>query len=329
MLEVDLVVLDPADREGEVDLQRAELGVDLVRGAEIDARRAARGSRSASRRTPGRAGSAPRSSSREMPSSSRSAGFSSRGLISTKLVIRSTPWARRNAAEHILARTTTRPRGEATMAYQRSRPRRTSSTRSSRTSTRGRWRSTTTSTTPRTSTNLNAALEGTEWMDRPIDAVLANLDVLPEDKRTAVRNNGGGHANHTLFWEIMGAERRRRAVGRARRRDRRHLRRARRAEGSDERRRRQALRLGLDVARLGRNRASPSSPRRTRTRRSWTARRRFSASTSGSTPTTSTTRTGAPTTSRPGGTSSTGTRSAARFEAAAVGPSQSASVASA
>ena len=52
-------------------------------------------------------------------------------------------------------------------------------------------------------TNLNAALEGTEWMDRPIDAVLASLDILPEDKRMAVRNNGGGHANHTLFWEIM------------------------------------------------------------------------------------------------------------------------------
>ena len=52
-------------------------------------------------------------------------------------------------------------------------------------------------------TNLNAALEGTEWMDRPIEAVLANLEILPEDKRTAVRNNGGGHANHTLFWEIM------------------------------------------------------------------------------------------------------------------------------
>jgi len=52
--------------------------------------------------------------------------------------------------------------------------------------------------------NLNAALEGTEWMDRPIDSVLANLEILPEDKRAAVRNNGGGHANHTLFWEIMG-----------------------------------------------------------------------------------------------------------------------------
>ena len=55
-------------------------------------------------------------------------------------------------------------------------------------------------------TNLNAALEGTEWMDRPIGSVLANLEIIPEDKRAAVRNNGGGHANHTLFWEIMGPD---------------------------------------------------------------------------------------------------------------------------
>ena len=53
-------------------------------------------------------------------------------------------------------------------------------------------------------TNLNAALEGTEWADRSIDEVLTSLDSIPEDKRMAVRNNGGGHANHTLFWEIMG-----------------------------------------------------------------------------------------------------------------------------
>jgi Fe-Mn family superoxide dismutase len=52
-------------------------------------------------------------------------------------------------------------------------------------------------------TNLNAALEGTEWADRPIEQVLADLDLIPEDKRMAVRNNGGGHANHTLFWESM------------------------------------------------------------------------------------------------------------------------------
>ena len=66
-------------------------------------------------------------------------------------------------------------------------------------------------------TNLNAALDGTEWMDRPIEAVLANLEILPADKQAAVRNNGGGHANHTLFWEIALPERRRRADRRARR----------------------------------------------------------------------------------------------------------------
>jgi superoxide dismutase, Fe-Mn family len=52
-------------------------------------------------------------------------------------------------------------------------------------------------------TNLNAALEGSEWADRPIEQVLDNLDLLPEDKQAAVRNNGGGHANHSLFWQIM------------------------------------------------------------------------------------------------------------------------------
>jgi Fe-Mn family superoxide dismutase len=51
---------------------------------------------------------------------------------------------------------------------------------------------------------VSAALEGTEWADRPIEQVLgAELDIIPEDKRTVVRNNGGGHANHSLFWEIM------------------------------------------------------------------------------------------------------------------------------
>jgi len=51
--------------------------------------------------------------------------------------------------------------------------------------------------------NANKALEGTEWADRPIEQILDNLDLLPEDKRTPVRNNAGGHANHSLFWEIM------------------------------------------------------------------------------------------------------------------------------
>jgi Fe-Mn family superoxide dismutase len=51
--------------------------------------------------------------------------------------------------------------------------------------------------------NLNAALEGTDWADRPIEEVLQSLDSLPEEKRMPVRNNGGGHYNHTLFWELM------------------------------------------------------------------------------------------------------------------------------
>jgi Fe-Mn family superoxide dismutase len=51
--------------------------------------------------------------------------------------------------------------------------------------------------------NLNKAIEGTEWDGRPLEQVLDNLDLIAEDKRTAVRNNGGGHANHSLFWEIM------------------------------------------------------------------------------------------------------------------------------
>jgi len=51
--------------------------------------------------------------------------------------------------------------------------------------------------------NANKALEGTEWADRPVESVLAGLDTLPDDKKMAVRNNAGGHANHTFFWEIM------------------------------------------------------------------------------------------------------------------------------
>jgi len=54
--------------------------------------------------------------------------------------------------------------------------------------------------------NANKALDGTEWADRPVESVLANLDGLPDDIRTAVRNNAGGHANHSLFWTIMGPD---------------------------------------------------------------------------------------------------------------------------
>jgi len=50
---------------------------------------------------------------------------------------------------------------------------------------------------------VNAALDGTEWADKPIAEVVANLSQIPDDKRTAVRNNGGGHYNHSLFWEWL------------------------------------------------------------------------------------------------------------------------------
>jgi len=49
----------------------------------------------------------------------------------------------------------------------------------------------------------NAALEGTDWANEPVEQVLTILDTLPEDKQTVLRNNAGGHANHSLFWEIM------------------------------------------------------------------------------------------------------------------------------
>ncbi|MFL5971109.1 MAG: superoxide dismutase [Gaiellaceae bacterium] len=51
--------------------------------------------------------------------------------------------------------------------------------------------------------NANKALAGTEWKSNSVESALAELDAMPEEIRTAVRNNAGGHANHTLFWEIM------------------------------------------------------------------------------------------------------------------------------
>jgi Fe-Mn family superoxide dismutase len=51
--------------------------------------------------------------------------------------------------------------------------------------------------------NANKALEGTGLEDRSVEDVLTVIDTLPEDKQAAVRNNAGGHANHSLFWSIM------------------------------------------------------------------------------------------------------------------------------
>ena len=54
--------------------------------------------------------------------------------------------------------------------------------------------------------NLNKAVEGTEFADRPVEFLLKNLDTLPEQIRTTVRNNGGGHYNHSLFWTWLSAQ---------------------------------------------------------------------------------------------------------------------------
>ncbi|AYV67148.1 MULTISPECIES: superoxide dismutase [Niallia] len=53
-------------------------------------------------------------------------------------------------------------------------------------------------------TNLNNALEGNdELLSKTVEELVSNLDAVPESARTAVRNNGGGHANHSLFWEVI------------------------------------------------------------------------------------------------------------------------------
>jgi len=54
--------------------------------------------------------------------------------------------------------------------------------------------------------NANKALAGTEWENSSVESVLGSLEALPEEIRTAVRNNAGGHANHSLFWQIMGPD---------------------------------------------------------------------------------------------------------------------------
>ena len=96
-------------------------------------------------------------------------------------------------------------------------------------------------------TNLNAALEKhPELQQKSIEDLLKGINSVPEDIRTAVRNNGGGHVNHTMFWEIMGPGQGRRADRRARRRDQVELRQLRQLQGAvrEGRRRRASAAAG-------------------------------------------------------------------------------------
>ena len=152
-------------------------------------------------------------------------------------------------------------------------------------------------------TKANAALEGTEWADKPVEEVLQNLGSLPPDKQGPVRNNAGGHYNHSLFWEWMspdGGGAPDGALADA----------IDSAFGSFDDFKAQFKDAGvkrfgsgwawLDPRRLGPGDRLDRQPGQPDQRRQ---DRRCSASTSGSTPTTSTTRTAAPTTSTRGGTS--------------------------
>ena len=196
-------------------------------------------------------------------------------------------------------------------------PCRTPTTPWSRTSTRRRWRSITTSTTQAYVNNLNKALEPAPDLQKQIASRSCSrrLDSVPEDIRTAVRNNGGGHANHTMFWEIMGPGGGGEPERRAGRRHHKRVRRLRTRSRSSSPRPAPAASAaaGPGWSRTGgklgrRQHRQPGQPA------DGAARRRSWASTSGSTPTTSSTRTGGPTISPPGGTWSTGPRSASRFE---------------
>ncbi|ULH15731.1 superoxide dismutase [Mn] [Deinococcus sp. KNUC1210] len=54
--------------------------------------------------------------------------------------------------------------------------------------------------------NANKALEGTEWADKSAEEIVSALDSLPADKKNVLRNNAGGHFNHSLFWTVLGGQ---------------------------------------------------------------------------------------------------------------------------
>ena len=118
-------------------------------------------------------------------------------------------------------------------------------------------------------TNLNAALDKhPELHDKSLDDLIKGINSVPDDISTAVRNNGGGHWNHSLFWKLMAPERRRRADRRGGRRDQQRVRRLRQVQGPQSTRRGTTpLRQRLGVGRSTTAASSKSRARRTRTTR--------------------------------------------------------------
>ena len=117
-------------------------------------------------------------------------------------------------------------------------------------------------------TNLNAALEGKGLPEQSIEDLCRNIEKVPEDIRAAVRNNGGGHANHSMFWTIMGPKGGGKPSGDLAQSDRKRTRRLRQIQRSIHQGRRHPLRQRLGLAQRRQELASSASKaRRTRTTR--------------------------------------------------------------
>ena len=117
-------------------------------------------------------------------------------------------------------------------------------------------------------TNLNAALEKhPELQSKSIEDLLKDINTVPEDIRTAVRNNGGGHANHSMFWQIMGPKAGGAPTGAIADAINVVVRRLRQVQGRDEEGRRRPLRQRLGVADRQRRQTDDRELGRTRTAR--------------------------------------------------------------
>ena len=117
-------------------------------------------------------------------------------------------------------------------------------------------------------TNLNAALDKhPELHSKSVEDLLTSINTVPEDIRTAVRNNGGGHANHSMFWQVMGPNAGGAPTGAIAGRDQRLVRRLRQVQGRVEEGRRRPLRQRLGVGDRSGRQARDRELRRTRTAR--------------------------------------------------------------